>query len=418
MVKDSRVILVDQNIPFANKLFDSLGDVRYVNGREVTEKFENLEEVWAMVIRSVTKVTPGFLERAKKLRVIGIATSGTDNVDAVYAGNSGVRVVSALGSNADAVADHILYALMHITNDEDSLKGKTAGIIGYGNCGSRVAKRAEGFGLNVLKYDPLLRKTDGNFKSDSLEEVLSESDFVTMHVPLTKSSESRYDQGQVVKEYPTLWMIGKRELSMMKETAYFFNASRGPVVDSDALLYAVREGWIKGMVLDVYENEPEPKAEMIERAIIATPHIAGYAAEARIRGAIEISIKMHEILGKDLKIDPWSLLKQEFSAAMGKNVRITSKGNVSLDADNAVRTLMADIYNIQATSDALKATLGAPNRGNEFDRLRREYRRNELSRYYVALNLPPGLKEEVVNRLNGFGVKIMERQKAHYILSV
>src|SRR3989338_7426761 len=302
MVKDSRVILVDQNIPFANKLFDSLGDVRYVNGREVTEKFENLEEVWAMVIRSVTKVTPGFLERAKKLRVIGIATSGTDNVD--------------------AVADHILYALMHITNDEDSLKGKTAGIIGYGNCGSRVAKRAEGFGLNVLKYDPLLRKTDGNFKSDSLEEVLSESDFVTMHVPLTKSSESRYDQGQVVKEYPTLWMIGKRELSMMKETAYFFNASRGPVVDSDALLYAVREGWIKGMVLDVYENEPEPKAEMIERAIIATPHIAGYAAEARIRGAIEISIKMHEILGKDLKIDPWSLLKQEFSAAMGKNVRI------------------------------------------------------------------------------------------------
>src|SRR3990167_4580198 len=95
MVKDSRVILVDQNIPFANKLFDSFGDVRYVNGREVTEKFENLEEVWAMVIRSVTKVTPGFLERAKKLRVIGIATSGTDNVDAVYAGDSGVRVVSA-----------------------------------------------------------------------------------------------------------------------------------------------------------------------------------------------------------------------------------------------------------------------------------------------------------------------------------
>ncbi len=206
-------ILVDENIPLARELFGALGEVVLAAGRDVDENMPGLETFDALAIRSVTKVTPALIDRAVRARFIGTATIGTDHIDTAYIeqANAGreapVTVVSAPGSNADSVADYVFYVLAHMTGrQEKSLTGRSLGIIGHGNCGSRVAKRAAGFGMQVLACDPPLAERDPAFTSAAFEDAIA-ADFVTCHVPLTKKGET---------PYPTYHMIGQAELACMK----------------------------------------------------------------------------------------------------------------------------------------------------------------------------------------------------------
>jgi DNA-binding response OmpR family regulator len=152
-------ILVDENIPLARELFGPLGEVVMVRGRDVDENTPGLETFDALAIRSVTNVTPALVDRAVRARLIGTATIGTDHIDVAYiaranaARRNPISVVSAPGSNADSVADYVLYALAYLTGQQgEPLSERTLGIIGCGNCGRRVAKRAAGFGMEVLRY--------------------------------------------------------------------------------------------------------------------------------------------------------------------------------------------------------------------------------------------------------------------------
>lgn len=164
--------------------------------------------------------------------------------------------------------------------------GKTLGIIGLGRIGSAVAKRAKGFDMNIIYYDVIRRenleeKLGITFKS--LEEVLSEANFVTIHVPLTKE---------------TYHMIGQRELSMMKETSYLVNTSRGPVINEEALYTALKEGVIMGAAMDVFEKEPiDPDSPLLglENAVL-TPHIASASVETRTKMAIVAANNLVSVL--------------------------------------------------------------------------------------------------------------------------
>jgi erythronate-4-phosphate dehydrogenase len=421
-------ILVDANIPLAEELFGALGDVTLAPGREVTADFPGLDGFDILAIRSVTKVNGALLDRAAGLRLLATATIGTDHIDLDAVREAGRRrrqpitVISAPGSNAESVADHIWYALAYLTRDARApFAGMTLGIVGHGNCGSRVARRAAGFGMKVLRHDPPLAEREPDFSSDPLDDVLA-ADFVTLHVPLTKADES---------ENPTFHMIGTAELARMRLRAYLLNSSRGAVVDSAALIKALKTGAIAGAVLDVYEGEPEPVPELISLPVLATPHIAGYAVEAKRRGATAIYEQICSVLGVEPQ-DTRPLLMRGFDPRKGVEVRFGSDGPLTsgerpadraLLADDAVRRLLAAVHDVAAVSRELKATLSLERRGKVFDKMRRdyesEYARHELACYRVGCDdtVGPELRAEIEKRLAGFGIVITE-DSPDYVLTL
>jgi erythronate-4-phosphate dehydrogenase len=409
-------ILVDENIPLARELFGPLGEVVLVRGRDVNEQMPGLETFDALAIRSVTDVTPALVDSAVRARFIGTATIGTDHIDVAYIEEANARratpisVVSAPGSNADSVADYVFYALAHLTGrQERPLGGRSLGIIGHGNCGSRVARRAAGFGMKVVAYDPPLAERDRSFASAAFEEAIA-SDFVTCHVPLTRQGESAY---------PTYHMIGQAELACMRPGACLINSSRGAVVDSGALARALKEGAVDA-VLDVYEGEPEPPAELIERAALATPHIAGYAIEAKRRGAVVVYEAMCRAFGLRPR-DTTPLLMRGFSPPGGQPVTFSARGEPDAAADRAVRALFSRIYDISATSAELKGTLKSGERGRLFDAMRKDYEkayaRHELAAYTAGFDGSVGeeLRRAISRRLGGFGTRVVE-DGANYVL--
>jgi len=410
-------ILVDENIPLARELFGPLGQVTLARGRDVDENMPGLETFDALAIRSVTNVTPALIDRAAHARFIGTATIGTDHIDVDYIAKANperanhITVVSAPGSNADSVADYVFYALAHLAGQQAKpLSGRSLGIIGYGNCGSRVARRAAGFGIKVLRYDLPLAERDAAFTSDAFEATIA-ADFVTCHVPLTKKGES---------PYPTYHMIGQAEVACMKPAACLINSSRGAVVDSAALVAALQEGSIDA-VLDVYEGEPEPAPELIVRPVLATPHIAGYAVEAKRRGAVVVYEAMCRAFGVEPQ-DTTLLLMRGFSPAVGERVAFSGAGDVPQAADAAVRALFQRVCDIGATSAELKETLDSPERGALFDAMRKNYEkayaRHELSAYAVGFDasVREGLRTAIAQRLGGFGMRVVQAS-ANYVLS-
>jgi erythronate-4-phosphate dehydrogenase len=410
-------ILVDENVPFGRELFGSLGEVTLAAGREVDEGFPGLEEFDVLVIRSVTRVTPALVARAVTLKVIGTATIGTDHIDldciarANRTRENPLSVVAAPGSNADSVADYVWHAVAWLTRDSARpLSDMSMGIIGCGNCGSRVARRAEGFGMGVLRNDPPLAEQCPEFQSDALEEVLR-GDFVTLHVPLTRKGEGTH---------PTYHMIGSAELGRMRPSAYFINSSRGAAVESGALMAALRSGVIAGAVLDVFEGEPEPLSELISLPAIATPHIAGYAVEAKRRGAVVIYEHVCRRFGV-APMDAAPLLMRGFRPPLRESVEFDARGGPALAADNALRALLAHTHDIAATSRELKATLASGRRGELFDRMRKDYERDcgrrELASYNVSFGgaMDPDLRPAIGERLAGFGIQVSERDP-HYVL--
>jgi erythronate-4-phosphate dehydrogenase len=411
-------ILADQNIPLARELFGPLGEVVLAPGREVDADFPGLEEFDAMAIRSVTRVTADLIARAARLKALGTATIGTDHIDMACIERANrsrrrpIAVFSAPGSNADSVADYVLHALAHLTRDSaEALEGRSLGVIGCGNCGSRVARRAEAFGMRVVRCDPPRAEREAEFASAPFEEALA-ADFVTLHVPLTREGES---------PYPTHHMVGEAELNLMKPGAVLLNTARGGVVDSDALIEGFEGGSIRDAVLDVFEGEPAPPEELIRLPAIATPHVAGYAVESKRRGAVVIYEQICRALGEEPR-ETQSLLMRAFEPPSGEPVRFDAGGAPALSADNAVRAFMAATHDIGAVSRELKDTLGSPRRGELFDAMRRDYERrhgrHELSVYRVGFDasVGEGLRGLVERRLRGLGVAV-ETESPHHVLS-
>lgn len=239
------------------------------------------------------------IKKGSKLKVISNCAVGFDNIDVEAATRRGIYVTNTPGILTETTADcawALLFAIARRIAEADrhvrsgkwihawgprmflgsDIHGKTLGIIGLGRIGSTVAKRAKGFDINIIYYDikrrrGLEEKLGVTFKS--LGEVLSEADFVTIHVSLTEE---------------TYHMIGRRELSMMKRTAYLVNTSRGPVIDEGELYTALKERVIAGAALDVFEHEPiDPKSPLLGLDnVVLTPHIASASVETRTKMAV------------------------------------------------------------------------------------------------------------------------------------
>jgi len=272
---------------------------------------EIIKDYDALVVRSATKVTKEIIQAASKLKVIGRAGVGLDNVDLVAATQKGIIVMNTPAGNTISTAEHtfsmILTLSRNIAQANASMKkgewkrskfmgvelyNKVLGIVGFGRIGSEVAKRALSFGMKVLAYDPFLSAQvaeDIGVQIAELKKVLKESDYITVHTPLT--DETRH-------------MISDKEFGIMKKNVRIVNCARGGIIDELALVKAVKEGKVAGAALDVFEKEPLTADNELLKLdnVITTPHLGASTEEAQINVSIEVAeIVRDALLGRGIR---------------------------------------------------------------------------------------------------------------------
>ncbi|CAQ83541.1 MULTISPECIES: 4-phosphoerythronate dehydrogenase PdxB [Photorhabdus] len=341
-------ILVDENMPYAEQLFQQLGDVQAIPGRPVQEGV--LEHADAFMVRSVTKVNEELL-KGSTVKFIGTATAGTDHVDQRWLSQAGIGFSAAPGCNAIAVVEYVFSALMLLAErDNFALKDKVVGIIGVGNVGSRLAERLSVLGIRTLLCDPPRADRGDAGEFWPLEKLVKEADILTFHTPLNKSGP-----------YKTHHLVSAELLSALPDNRILINASRGEVVDNQALLAELESGKKLSVVLDVWEPEPDLSLPLLELVDIGTPHIAGYTLEGKARGTTQVYEAYCEFLGQSGKVALSDLLpKPDFS-------RITLHGRVT---QSTLKRLIHLVYDVRRDDVPLRQVAGQK---GQFDRLRKNY---------------------------------------------
>ncbi len=258
----------------------------------------------ALIVRSETKVSAEIIESGKNLKVIGRAGIGVDNIDVDTATKKGVVVLNAPTGNTVAAAEHTIGLMLALARNipkanaqlksgiwqrgklvGTELRNKTLGIIGLGNVGSEVAKRAQGFEMRVIAYDPFISahyaKT-GKIDLVPLEELFQEADFITLHTPLTQATKN---------------LIGAKEIEKMKPTTYVINCARGGLIDEEALFKAIEEGKLAGAAFDVFSTEPATDSILFKTdKIIVTPHLGASTVEAQVNVAKDVAEQVLTVL--------------------------------------------------------------------------------------------------------------------------
>ena len=295
--------------PVSNKCLEILKnaglEVSYQPTISAEDLIKQIPEYDVVIVRSRTKITSSVIEAGKKLRVIGRAGVGLDNIDVEAASKRNIVVLNTPESSTEAVAELVLGLMLSLARKIPlgdrgikegrwlkgemmgiELKGKTLGIVGLGRIGSRVGALAKAFGMKILVYDviqlpeQLIRSLEAEVVD--LDTLLSRSDFITLHVPLTP--ETRH-------------LINRERLAKMKKGAYLINTSRGEVVDEEALYAALKEGWLAGAALDVFEKEP-PASEVVKLPnVVCTPHIGAQTVEAQDAAGEMLAEKVISALG-------------------------------------------------------------------------------------------------------------------------
>jgi D-3-phosphoglycerate dehydrogenase len=258
----------------------------------------------ALIVRSQTQVGAEVIESGKKLKVIGRAGVGTDNINVDAATRNGIVVVNAPTGNTVAAAEHTIALMLALARNVPQansrlksgkwqreamvgteLRNKILGIVGLGNVGSEVAKRAQAFEMRVIAHDPFVSKDYArNLKVDlvSLDQLLREADFITLHVPLTKTTKN---------------FIGAKELAKLKPTARLINCARGGLIDEKAVVKAINTGKIAGAAFDVFDKEPVTDSPLFtEDKIIVTPHLGASTIEAQTGIAKDIAVEVLAVL--------------------------------------------------------------------------------------------------------------------------
>jgi erythronate-4-phosphate dehydrogenase len=379
-------IIADQNIPCARAAFGGLGTVTTRPGHQIGPADVRTADV--LLVRSVTSVTPTLLE-GSSVRFVGSATIGTDHVNRDFLEAEGIAFAHAPGANADSVADYVVAALLVLARrTQVRLSDRTVGIVGCGNIGGRLARRLPALGLEVLRNDPPRAEAEGpSHDFVSLDTVLQRADILTLHVPLT-----------VEGPHPTHQLIGTEEVQRLRDGAWLLNTSRGAVVDPEPLQTAVAEGRLGRLVLDVWPNEPTPAPGLIEAADLATPHIAGYAYDGKVRG----TRMLYEALCDHLGVEPtWT--PQAALAPDSPDALRCVPPDPRLPTVDALHRLAQQAYDITADDARLRSLLDVPPeaRGDAFRRLRKTYsRRREFQQYRLPRSaVPEALRSAVADGL-------------------
>ena len=378
-------IISDANIPFVAECFSSIGEVKVVGGREITPGIVSDADV--LLVRSITPVGADLLT-GSKVRFVATATIGFDHIDVDFLRQNNIGFASAPGSNANSAAEYVIAGLLEIGRKyEIDLEEKSIGVIGVGNVGSRVAKKCAALGMQIYLNDPPLQRKTGEAKYLPLDE-LFDCDFITLHTPLTFEGVDK-----------TYHLADEKFFKSLKERCVFVNASRGGVVDSEALKRAIRSGRLRAVVLDVWENEPNIDIELLEMVDICTPHIAGYSLDGKITGMIMIYKAVCEYFGLGARFDIEDFLPEPAV----RRLRIETSTDNEQDAlANAVQK----IYDVREDDVRLRRICekAVEKRGEFFDGLRKNYPiRREFQNTSIVLESPC---KSIEDKLAGIGFKI------------
>lgn len=311
-------LIADINIPFLQGALEPFFDVEYLPGNKISSS--TIKNADALLVRTRTICNANLLQDSK-IKFIGSATVGFDHIDTEYCNSKGIVWANAPGCNSRGVQQWVVAALDYWSGiTGTSLNSLTIGIVGVGNVGIKVAETAKILGMNVLCCDPPRQRNEQRSDFVDLEYILKHSDIVTLHVPLNYEGADK-----------TFHLLNLHHLSLCKPNVFIINTSRGEVIKTeDAVTFLSRNLQAK-IALDVWENEPGISAGLLNKALIATPHIAGYSAEGKVLGTKAVVDSLSSFF--NLGIQPWWPSPNPLS-------------RIELNASNDILSAIKSTYNI------------------------------------------------------------------------
>jgi len=385
-------IVADENIPFVKECFASIGDVQTLSGRKITP--ETIADADCLLVRSITPVNEKLLANSK-VKFVATATIGFEHVDVDYLKNNGIGFASAPGSNANSVADYLVAALLCVAQKHKiTLEGKSIGVVGVGNVGSKVAKKCAALGMIVKLNDPPLSRQTGDPKYRPLNE-LFDCDFITLHTPLTREGQDK-----------TYHLADEKFFASLKTGCVFINTCRGAVHDTSALKNAIRSKKLSAVILDVWENEPNIDCELLRLVDISTPHIAGYSLDGKIAGMIMIYNAACKHFGLKPKYEIEDFLPPPTVPQITIDTDPASpKGYAEASTQKLLHEIVRQVYVINRDDFNTReiAMVEPEKRGKFFDDLRKNYPvRREFQNTKIISTSEDGLKA----KLRGIGFQI------------
>jgi erythronate-4-phosphate dehydrogenase len=379
-------IVCAETVLLGREAFKHAGQTIVIPDREISRA--DLLDADALIVRSKTKITPALLHNTP-VKFVGTATAGTDHIDAAFLKSKGIYWCGAPGCNANSVSEYVVAALLHLGRKHAfDLAGKTIGVIGCGNVGSRVAKKCAALGLRVLRNDPPLAAASSDPDFYPLEQVLAESDIVTLHVPLVKH-----------KPWPTEYMADYLFFEQLKPGAIFINAARGSICDYDALLAARQSGTVLNTVIDVWSPEPAFRPDVLHMADLASPHIAGHSYEGKLNGTVDCYNELCNFFEIPKHWDVAASLPTPDVPAIEIDC-------AHRDDEELLHDIIRQVYDI-TTDDALireAAVRCDSDRARNFDALRKTYRvRREFHNTTLTLN---HARQELREKAQALGFKL------------
>ncbi len=387
-------IICSTNIPYAEEAFRKLGDLTILAPKDITA--ERVRDADVLVIRSTLRANRALLD-GSRVRFVGTATIGTDHMDLAYLDQAGISWTAAPGCNANSVAEYLIAALLCLSQRHGfTLEGKTIGVVGIGNVGRLVVQKAQAIGLRVLQNDPPRLAAENNPVFRPLEQLLAEADILTLHVPLTKTGA-----------YPTWHLAGRNFFERIRKGCIFVDAARGAAMDSDAFLQARTTGKVAHAVLDTWESEPMFRTDVMAKADIATPHIAGHSFEGKVMGTVMMYHAVCKFMGVAPTWTPEGQLPSEdmLPPPLVPEIRLDPAG---LSDEAAIWKIVQPVYDIEADDRRLRAgAVADPKaRGEHFEQLRKNYPIHREFRF-TRVALPKG-HPKLEAKIRGLGFKLKE----------
>jgi len=373
------------SVVYGEEAFSCLGKVEIIPEKEILPT--HLTSVDALITRSKVSVNRSLLENSS-VTFVGTATAGMDHINQPDMEALGVHWTAAPGCNANSVAEYVFSGLLHLAQKEGfQLDKKTLGIIGVGEVGSRVARKAQALGMGILQNDPPKKTKNGDLELISVNDLIHASDIITVHVPLTYKGP-----------HPTFHMHNRDFFQRLKPETIYINSCRGEVSDTEALLEALKNKSVSHAIMDVWENEPVCPLPLLKKATLATPHIAGYSLEGRANGTSMVFDKARAFFGIDKK---WN-----WETMVNKPDPITLDAH-GLTHEATLSQVVRQAYNIEEDVQAFRALFKEEDqeRGKRFSQMRAAYKtRREFTAFEVKIkNATP----ESLALLQAFGFRIV-----------
>jgi len=374
-------IVVDDKIPYIHGAFEQVAEVIYLPGNKTTP--EVVKDADAIITRTRTICNKQLLE-GSRVKFIATATIGYDHIDTEYCESAGINWTNAPGCNAESVNQYIASALFSLSmKNRTNLDGKTIGIVGVGQVGSRVAKTCETIGMKVLLNDPPRERVERSGIFTNLKTIQQEADIITFHVPLN-----------MIGKDATFHLVNIEFLNGLKKKPLLINSCRGEVFETDAVKKAYKLKTISGLIIDCWENEPEIDIELLNMVDNGTPHIAGYSKEGKANGT-KMSVQAVSRFFS-LGLDNW----QPSGVEPPENPVIEIDGNQRREYSILAEAILST-YNIETDDEALRKN------PKDFEKLRGDYPvRREFDSYTLKAK---NVERETLLKLEKLGFKIEKR---------